>query len=111
MKRKLIYVFSLVGFFLMWGAFGFVAGTPRSGSAFQETMPPRVSPSAPLATDAAGVPVTGEPEPGLTEILVFYGLIGFTALFLTLALLKLASKSATSHSRHEAGAPHETNHE
>jgi hypothetical protein len=94
MNRKLIYIFSLVGFFLMWGMFGFVAAAPRSEPVLQATLPRVESTSVvPGATDSAMIPVTGEPEPVLMEILLFYGLIGLSALFLILGLLSFANKS------------------
>ncbi len=92
MDRKLIYLCSLVGFFLMWGVFGFVAAAPRSDA--EGTVPPAGNTAVILeATNTAGIPVTGEPAPLWTEILGFYGLIGLLALFLILALLSFANKS------------------
>jgi hypothetical protein len=94
MIRKLVYTFSLVGFFLMWGLFGFVAAAPRGEPNFRVTvLPVEATTVLPGTTDSAGMPVTGEPEPALMEIVVFYGLIGLTALFLILALLNIANKS------------------
>jgi hypothetical protein len=92
MNRKLMYTCSLLGFFLMWGMFGFVAAGPRGEPGAPATVPP-VEPSVvvPEAT-AAGIPLTGEPEPIWTEIVVFYGLIGLTALFMILGLLKIANR-------------------
>jgi len=82
----------------MWGSFGFAAVAPRSEPVLQATLLPR-EPTvvAPEATQPAGIPVTAEPEPVWTEILVSYGLIGLTALFLILALLNLANKSTVQH--------------
>lgn len=95
MNRKLTYLFGLVGFFLMWGVFGFVAAAPRGEPNMQATVPPvENTPVMPEATGPAGIPVTGDPEPVLTEIVVFYGLIGITALFLVLALLNVANKTS-----------------
>ena len=94
MNRNLIYTFSLVVFFLMWGVFGFAAAAPRGEPNFQADVPkPSATPMAPVATDVPAIPVTGEPEPVLTEIYVFYGLIGLTALFLILALLNMANRA------------------
>ena len=94
MKRKLIYTLGLVGFFLMWGVFGFASAAPREQPNFQATVPPvDVTLVIPASTDSAGIPVTARPEPVLAEIFVFYGLIGLTALFLILALLNIANKS------------------
>ena len=39
MDRKMIYFFSLVGFFLMWGVFDL--WLPRRESALQATVPPK----------------------------------------------------------------------
>jgi hypothetical protein len=94
MNRKLVYAFGLVSFFLMWGVFGLAGAAPRGDPDSQATVPPvDVTPIVSGSTDSAGIPVTAEPEPLLTEIVVFYGLIGLTALFLILALLSMANKS------------------
>jgi len=94
MNTKLIYTFSLVVFFLMWGVFGFAAAAPRSEPRIQPNVPTLEATSvAPEATDLPAIPITGEPEPLLTEIYVFYGLIGLTALFLILALLNIANRT------------------
>lgn len=53
MNRKLIYIFSLVGFFLMWGMFGFAAAGPRNEPNLQPTIPPAV----PDGTASQGIPV------------------------------------------------------
>jgi len=97
MNRKLIYTFSLVGFFLMWGVFGFVAGVPRGETRLQETLPPVESTTIPpQATDPAQIPVTGESDPLLMEVVLFYGLIGLTALFLVFGLLTFANRSTAA---------------
>jgi hypothetical protein len=82
MNRKLIYIFGLFCFFLLWGVSGFQAVAPAREPAFQSTLAPDET-----------VPVTGEPEPLWTEILLFYGLIGLTAFFLILVLLNSVNKS------------------
>ncbi|HEY3473351.1 MAG TPA: hypothetical protein VGK56_02005 [Anaerolineales bacterium] len=93
MNRRLAYAFILVGFFVTGGTFGLAAAAPHTQTEIPATVPPvEATVVVPQVTNAAGVPVTGEPEPVLTEILVFYGLIGVTALFLILALLNFASK-------------------
>ena len=93
MNRKMVFICSLVGFFLMWGVFGFAAAAPRGEPGLQATVaPPDATPVLPGETDAAGIPVTGQPERVWTEILGFYGLIAFAALFLILALLNFANK-------------------
>lgn len=109
MNRKLVYTFSLVGFFLMWGVFGFAAAAPRGEPDLQATVPPVEATSiVPSTTDSAGIPVTGETEPVLTEIIVFYGLIGLTALFLVLALLNIANKSTAPSGEHKGPSSDET---
>jgi hypothetical protein len=110
MNRKKIYFFSLVGFFFMWGLFGFVAAAPRSEPHLQATVAPventRVVPEA---TNAAGIPVTGESAPVWIEILGFYGLIGLAALFLILALLSFANRATAPYPKHK-GPPSEETH-
>ena len=102
MKRKLAYTFILVGFFVTGGTFGLAAAAPRTQPDIPATVPAvATTPVVPQATDAAGIPVTGEPEPVLTEILVFYGLIGLTALFLILALLNIANKPTAPYMDHK----------
>ena len=93
---------SLVSFLLVWGMFGFTSALPHSEIVLQETpVPVESTPAASGSTSPDGIPVTGEPEPVWIEILVFYGLIGITALFLILALLSLANKSAAPYVEHK----------
>jgi hypothetical protein len=93
MRRKLAYTCILVGFFVTGGTFGLAAAAPHAQADAPATIPAvETTGVLPPATDAAAIPVTGEAEPVLTEILVFYGLIGVTALFLILALLNFANK-------------------
>jgi hypothetical protein len=103
MNVKHVYAFGLVCVFLMWGTLGFVFAAPPSESLLQMTSTP-LSPTLD-ATKPAGIPATGEPEPLWTEILVFYGLIGLTALFLILALLNLANKSTVQQVQHKTSSP------
>lgn len=109
MNRKMIYVFSLVGFFLMWGVFGFAAAAPRTEPYQQATIPTMENTvvSGGTTDNSAGIPVTGEPEPVWTEILGFYGMIGLAALFLVLALLSFANKLANPPMERK-GPPEET---
>lgn len=103
MNRRMTYIFSLLGFFVMWGVFGFVAAAPRDAPNLQVTIQPVEStPSLAGETGAAGIPVTGKPERAWTEIIGFYGLIGLAALFLILALLSFANKSTSLY----AGSKH-----
>lgn len=102
MNRKLIYACSLVVFFLLWAVFGTAAASPQSQSNLAVTVPPvHGTPMVSGPTAAAGIPITGKPEPLLTEVLVFYGLIGITALFLILALLNVANKSTALHTEYK----------
>jgi hypothetical protein len=84
---------SLVGFFLMWGVFGFAAAAPR-GEPDVRVKVPLVENTVVVseATSAAAIPVTGEPEPLWTEVLVFYGSIALAALFVILALLNFVNR-------------------
>jgi hypothetical protein len=108
MNRKMIYLFSLAGFLLMWGVFGFTATGPRGGPGLQATVPAvENTPVVPAGTDVAGIPITGEPEPVWTEIVVFYGLIGLTAMFLILAMLSLANKSTAPYVEHKGRSSEE----
>ena len=109
MNRKMTYLFSLLGFFLMWGVFGFAAAAPPAESGLQATVPPvEATPIIPGGTDPARIPVTGEPERGWTEILGFYGFIGLAALFLILALLSSANKSTAPAVQHKVPPSEET---
>ena len=109
MSRKMIYFCSLVGFFLMWGLFGFAAAAPRSEPDLQATVPPVEStPVRPAATDIAGIPVTAESEPVWIEILGFYGVIGLAALFLILALLSFANKSTAFYPKRKSPSSEES---
>lgn len=102
MQTRRIYIGGLVGFLLLGGMFGFRATPPHKGVILQETpLPVDVTPVAPGATSSVGIPVTAEPEPVWIEILVFYGLIGLTALFLILALLNLANKATAPYPGHK----------
>jgi uncharacterized membrane protein YuzA (DUF378 family) len=102
-NRKMTYVFSLIGFFLLWGIIGFSTAPLRTVHNLQATVPP-----LPGETEAVGIPVTGEPEPVWSEILVFYGLIGLAALFLILALLSSANQSTAPALEHKAPPSEET---
>ena len=98
MNRKRTYIFSLVGSFLLWGVFGF-AGTASGGAPVLQASLEAVEPTLVdvEGTRPAEIPITEEPEPVWTEIVVFYSLIGITALFLILAMLNFVNKSAVQH--------------
>ena len=109
MNRKSIFALSLVGFFLMWGLFGFAAVAPgNEPSLVQVTLPAEKTPALPADTPVGAIPATGRAEPVLMEIVVFYGLIGLTALFLILALLSFASKLTAPEARRKAPPSDET---
>ena len=93
MNRKMTYLFGLVGFFMMWGVFGFAAAAPREEPSLQVTAPSVLdTPAFQRETESAVIPVTGKTQPVWTEIVGFYGLIGLAALFLILALLTFANR-------------------
>lgn len=97
MNRKLIYTFSLIGFFVLWGVFGFAAGAPRNDSVSQST--PAAQDSTvivPAVTAQAAIPVTGDPKME-TEVLLVYLFFGLVALFIILALLNAANKPRTTY--------------
>jgi hypothetical protein len=109
MNRKMVYLLSLTGFFLMWGVFGFIAAPPLGGLALQATVPAAEStPIPPEGTLAAGIAVTSKPEPVWTEVVVFYGLIGLTAMFLVLGLLSIANKSTAPYVERKGPSSNET---
>jgi tellurite resistance protein TehA-like permease len=92
MKRKWIYTFSLIGFFLMWGVFGFVAAAPRNVPVTQGTVVPEENPPVvPAATANAAIPVTGQTQ-SVTGIFLIYALFALGALILILILLNAANK-------------------
>ena len=102
MKTGRVYIGGLVNLLLVWGIFGFTSALPHSEIVLQETpVPVESTPADSGDTVRGGIPVTAEPEPVWIEILVFYGLIGITALFLILALLSLANKSTAPHGEHK----------
>jgi hypothetical protein len=109
MNRKLIYTFTLIAFFIMWGVFGFAAAAPRGESSIQ----PALS-SAETTTVVSGeedstmIPVTGSQQLGW-RILLVYGLIGLAALSLILSLLNAANKSTALYvqrKEHPSGETH-----
>jgi hypothetical protein len=106
MNRKLIYIFSLFCVLLLWGVSGFRAVVPAREPGFQSTLAPDAT--IPAATSAGQVPVTGEPEPLWPEILLFYGLIALTALFLTLVLLNTVNKSVIPRAQQKKPSSKET---
>jgi hypothetical protein len=92
MNRKLIYTFSLIGFFLMWGVFGFVATAPRSEPVIEATVLPADDPQVvPGPTANAAIPVTGQAQ-SVTGIFLLYALFALGALVLVLTLLNAANK-------------------
>ena len=93
MNRKLIYTFTLIVFFIMWGVFGFAAAAPRSESSIQPVLSSIENTSvASEEADSAMIPITGNQQLGW-RILLVYGLIGLATLALSLSLLNIANKS------------------
>ena len=91
MNRKMSFVCGLVGFFLMWGVFGFAAAAPRGEADLQPTLQPvENTPILPAETEPAGIPITGATEPAWIEVVGFYGLIGLAAMFLILVVLPVS---------------------
>ncbi len=109
MNKKLIYTITLVLFFLMWGAYGFVSA-PQNVPAFQATLPSATAPVnvtvIPGATSVVVVPVTGANAPSMWTLL-FYGLIGLLVLFLVIGLLASANRTTTTttYTRREGPLP------
>lgn len=97
MNRKLIYTFSLIGFFLMWGVFGFMAAVPRTEPMMQATPGANLQ-VAPAATANAAIPITGEAQ-SVTGIFLVYALFALGALVLILVLLNAANKQTTPYIR------------
>jgi hypothetical protein len=92
MNRKLVWLSILSILFLIWGASGSAAASHKD-FLNQSTVPEaRGVPLAPEETGAPLIPVTGNPRLGWGT-LIFYGLIGFAALTLILALLDSANQS------------------
>ena len=111
MNRRLTYAFGLIGFFLMWGVFGFAGGAQDNQPQTPATLAPVENTSVmPEATSAAGIPVTGKPAL-LREVVIFYGLIGLTASFLILGLLKLANKSTEPYGQPNDPSPEKSDEE
>jgi hypothetical protein len=99
MNRRHTFILGLVGFFLLWGLFGFLAGAPRRELTLQETPAALQSIlSSAESTLPSQVPVTGEAEPLWMEVVVFYGLIGLAALFLVFGLLSFANSTGATQS-------------
>jgi len=98
MNRKLVWLSILSILFLIWGASGSAAASHREPLA-QSALPSGVStPSSPEVTQPALIPLTGNPGLGW-RTLIFYGLIGFAALTLILALLDSANQSTALYVR------------
>ena len=93
MNRKLIYTFTLIAFFIMWGVFGIAAAAPRTESSIQPVLSSTVNtPIVSEEADSALIPITGNQQLGW-RILLVYGLIGLATLALILSLLNVANKS------------------
>jgi hypothetical protein len=98
MNRKLVWLSILSIFFLIWGASGTV-GASRTEFLSHSSIPGAGSTLiAPEATTPPLIPVTGNPDLGWGTLII-YGLIGFAALILILALLDSANQSTTLYAR------------
>jgi hypothetical protein len=98
MGVRFFYIFNLVGFLLLWGLFGSDAAAPQNELNLHSTaLPIENTQVAQQGSDTLGIPVNGEPNPVLMEVVAFYGLIGLAAFFLILALLNFVNKSETPH--------------
>lgn len=99
MDRRLVYLFSLTGFFLMWGVFGFAAAAPRGEPVSQVVVVP--AESAVINPDAAEstLPVTAEQRTQARVVL--YLLHGLGVLLAVVALPNAASKPVTNQVRHQ----------
>jgi hypothetical protein len=94
MNRILISILSLLGFFLVWAVWDLTVVAYASEPASRATVPPvETTLVVSVPTKAGQIPVTGEPEPLWTEILLFYGLIAITASFLLWVLLNTVNQS------------------
>lgn len=98
MNKKLISIFSLIGFFVLWGVFGLAASAPRNDPLQATPAPQGRTVIVPGATAQAAIPITGDPKMQ-TEVLLVYGFFGFVALFIILALLNAANKPRTTYMR------------
>ena len=92
MNRKLIYIFTLIAFFIVWGVFGFAAATPRGESPQPALSSAETTSVISEQADSRVIPVTGSQQLGW-RILLVYGLIGLATLSLILSLLNAANKS------------------
>lgn len=108
MNRNLIYTFTLIAFFIMWGVFGFAAAAPRTESSIQPVLSSTVNtPIVSEEADSAMIPNTGNQQLG-RGILLVYGLIGLATLALILSLLNVANKSTALYVRRKEQPTHKT---
>lgn len=98
MNKKLVWLSILSILFLIWGASGSAAASHKELSTQSTLLHAASTPIAPESTKPALIPVTGNPRFGW-GILLFYGLIGFAALTLILALLDAANQSTALYVR------------
>ena len=97
MDRKLLYVLSLIGFFVMWGIFGFVAARPYSEPVLRDTLAP--AHSTEMNSDVAdpAIPVTAQPPSA--RMIDLYVLLGLGIVVAILALWNVAHKPVTNYVR------------
>jgi hypothetical protein len=98
MNRKLVWLSILSIFFLIWGASGTVGASRRDFLSQSPNPGARSTVIAPEATTLPLIPVTGNSDLGWGTLII-YGLIGFAALTLILALLDSANQSTTLYAR------------
>ena len=109
MNRKLIWLSILSIFLLVWGLSGFTRRPVQRANFVQSKPSLIVSTSvAGESTQAVLIPVTGKPHLSW-GVLVFYGLTGFAALTLILALLDSANRSTSYFTRRKT--PQNETHE
>jgi hypothetical protein len=99
LNQKLIWLSIASIFFLIWGMSGFARKPAQRTNLVQsESVFVQSTSVVPESTEGVLIPVTGKPHL-ISGILVFYGLIGFAALTLILALLDLANRSTSLSAR------------
>jgi hypothetical protein len=108
MNRKLIYTFTSIAFFMMWGVFGFAAATPRGESSIRPAFSSAETTSVVSeGADSRMIPVPGSQQLGW-RILLVYGLIGLATLSLILSLLNAANKSTALYVQRKEHSADET---
>jgi hypothetical protein len=107
MNRKLIYTFTLIAFFVMWGVFGFAAAAPRGESSQPALSSAETTAAVSEEADSRMIPATGSQQLGW-RILLVYGLVGLATLSLILSLLNAANKSTALYVQRKEHSADET---